>query len=155
MGIKWYLGFPGGSDGKESACNAGDVGSIPGSERFPGEGNGNPFQYSCLENPMDRGAWWAVVHGVTKSQKWLRDQRFRGFPGGIILLCLSVITNKPEYHFRCLLKTYVSTYVDWLFITLAYFKLGSFVFIDMPCIYRYWILILCNFFSFCLACFVE
>ena len=73
MGIKWYLGFPGGSDGKESACNAADVGSIPGSERFPGEGNGNPFQYSCLENPMDRGAWWAVVHGATKSQKWLRD----------------------------------------------------------------------------------
>ena len=51
------LGFPGGSDGKASACNAGDLGSIPGLGRSPGEGNGNPFQYSCLENPMDRGVW--------------------------------------------------------------------------------------------------
>ena len=51
------LGFPGGSDGKESACNAGDLGSIPGSGRSPGEGNGNPLQYSCLENPMEGGAW--------------------------------------------------------------------------------------------------
>ena len=62
------LGFPGGSDGKESACNAGDPGSIPGSGRSLGEGNGNPLQYSCLENPMDRGAWWATVHGVAKSR---------------------------------------------------------------------------------------
>ena len=60
------LGFPGSSVSKESACNAGDLGSIPGSERSPGEGNGNPFQYSCLENPMGRGAWQATVHGVTK-----------------------------------------------------------------------------------------
>ena len=59
--------FPGGSDGKESACNEGDLGSIPGSARSPGEGNGNPLQYSCLKNPMDRGAWQATVHGVTKS----------------------------------------------------------------------------------------
>ena len=59
---------PGGSDGKESACRTGDVGSIPGSGRSPGERNGYPFQYSCLENSMDRGAWWATVHGVTKSQ---------------------------------------------------------------------------------------
>ena len=59
-------GFPGGSDGKESACNAGDSGSIPGLGRSPGEGNGNPLQYSCLENPMDRGSWQATVHGVTK-----------------------------------------------------------------------------------------
>ena len=53
---------------KKSACNVGDLGSIPGLERSPGEGNGYPLQYSCLENPMDRGAWWATVHGVTKSQ---------------------------------------------------------------------------------------
>ena len=58
--------FPGCSDGKASACNAGDPGSIPGSGRHPGEGNGNPLQYSCLGNPMDRGAWWATVHGVAK-----------------------------------------------------------------------------------------
>ena len=61
------MGFPGGSDGKESACNAGDVGLIPGLGRSPGEGNGNPFQYSCLENPMDRGAWQDTDRGVAKS----------------------------------------------------------------------------------------
>ena len=60
------MGFPYSSDGKESACNAGDHGSIPKSGRSPGEGNGNPLQYSCLENPMDRGAWRATVHGVPK-----------------------------------------------------------------------------------------
>ena len=56
----------GSSVGKESACNAGELGSIPGLGRSPGEGNGNPLQYSCLENPMDRGTWWATVHGVTR-----------------------------------------------------------------------------------------
>ena len=60
-------GFPGGSDSKESACNAGDLSSIPGFGRSPGEGNGNPLQYSCLENPMDRGAWQATVQRVEKS----------------------------------------------------------------------------------------
>ena len=58
--------FSGGSDGKESACSAGALGSIPGSERSPEEGNGNPLQYSCLENLVDRGALWATVHGVAK-----------------------------------------------------------------------------------------
>ena len=67
------MGFPGGSEVKASASNAGDPGSIPGSGRSPGEGNGNPLQYSCLENPMDRGAWQATVHGVAKSQTRLRD----------------------------------------------------------------------------------
>ena len=60
------MGFPGGSEVKASPCNAGDLSSIPGSGRCPGEGNGNPLQYSCLENPMDGGAWWATVHGVAK-----------------------------------------------------------------------------------------
>ena len=59
------LYFPGGSDGEASACNAGDLGSIPGSGRYSGEGNGNSIQYSCLENPMDGGAWQAIVHGVS------------------------------------------------------------------------------------------
>ena len=59
-----FLGFPGGSDGKEYACNAGDPGLIPGSGRSPGEGNGNPLQYSCLKNPMDREACQATFHGV-------------------------------------------------------------------------------------------
>ena len=63
-------GFPGSSNGKESACNSLDLGSIPGLRRSLGEGNGYPLQYSFLQNPMDRGAWWATVRGVTKS--WIR-----------------------------------------------------------------------------------
>ena len=63
-----FLGFPGGSEGKASACNVGDPGLIPGSARSPGEGNGHPLQDSCLENPMDRGAWQATVHAVVKSR---------------------------------------------------------------------------------------
>ena len=66
-------GSPSGSDSKESAFNAGDSGSILGSERFPGEGNGNPLQYSCLENPMDRGAWRAIVLGITESRSELSN----------------------------------------------------------------------------------
>ena len=69
-------GFPGGSDGKVSACSVGDLDSIPGSGRFPGEGNGHPLQYSCLEYFMDGGAWWATVHGVAKSQTRLSDFTF-------------------------------------------------------------------------------
>ena len=71
-----WEGFPGGSEVKASARNAGDLGSIPGSGRSPGEGNGNPLQYSCLENPMDRRAWRAIVHRVTKSQTRLSDFTF-------------------------------------------------------------------------------
>ena len=67
-------GFPGGSDGKETACKARDLVSIPGSGRPPGEGNGNPLQYPCLENPMFRGAWQSTVHGVAKS--WTRLSNF-------------------------------------------------------------------------------
>ena len=63
-GVKW--GFPGGSNSKEFSCNAGDLCSIPGSGRSPGGGHGNPLQYSCLENPMDRGTWWVAVHRVTE-----------------------------------------------------------------------------------------
>ena len=63
-----------GSDGKASACNAGDLGSIPGSGRSPGEGHGNPLQDSCLENPTDRGAWWATVHRVARVRHHLATQ---------------------------------------------------------------------------------
>ena len=72
MEVKWalfYLGFPCGSDDKESACNAGDLDLIPELGRSSGGGNGNPLQYSCLEKPMDRGAWWATVYRVAR----LRD----------------------------------------------------------------------------------
>ena len=70
------MDFPGGSVVKNPPAKKGaaaDTGSVPGSGRSPGEGNGNPLQYSCLENPLDRGAWWATVHGVAKSQTWLSN----------------------------------------------------------------------------------
>ena len=93
--IKTFLGFPGGSEGKVSACNAGDTGLIPGLGRSPGEGNGNPLQYSCLKNPMDREAWWATVHGVAKSGTRLSDftitvykNLFEGLRKGMILFDL-------------------------------------------------------------------
>ena len=69
----YHMGLPGGSDGKESTCSVRDLGLIPGSGRFPGGGHGNPLQYSGLENPMDRGAWWATVRRVTKSRTCLSD----------------------------------------------------------------------------------
>ena len=71
-----YMGFLGGSDSKESACNAGNLGLIPRLGRSPGEGNGNPLQYSCLENSIDRGAWQATVHGAEKSWTRLSDFDF-------------------------------------------------------------------------------
>ena len=93
--------FPGGAVVKNPPTKLGDVGSIPGSERSPREGNGNPLQYSCLENPMDRGAWWATVQGVTKSRTWLSMHTLRNivsiwlwwnpFPLDIIT-CLSFFT---------------------------------------------------------------
>ena len=66
--VRQMLGFPGGSGDKESACNVGDLGSIPGMGKTPGEGNGYPSQYSCPENSMDRGTWWTTDHEVSKSQ---------------------------------------------------------------------------------------
>ena len=84
--MKWLLGlrapagmgFPGGSEGEDSTYKVGDLGSIPGSGRPPGEGNGNPLQYCCLENPMDRGAWRATAHGVAKSQTGLSTHALVG-----------------------------------------------------------------------------
>ena len=70
-------GFPSGAEVKASACNVGDLGSIPGSGRSPGEGNGNPLQYSCLKNPVDRGAWWATVHGSQRvGHDWATSLHF-------------------------------------------------------------------------------
>ena len=74
-----YLSLPGGSGSKESAWNAEYLGLIPGLGKSPGEGDGNPLWYACLGNPMDRGAWWAAVHGITKSQTWLSDFDFSKF----------------------------------------------------------------------------
>ena len=69
----WWMSFPGGSVVKNLPAKAGDMSLIPGSRRSPGEGNGNPLQCSCLENPTDRGTWWATVHGVAKSRTWLSN----------------------------------------------------------------------------------
>ena len=84
------VSFPDGSEGKASACNVGDLGSIPGLGRSPGEGNGNPLQYSGLENPMDRGAWWATVYGVTKSRTQLSDFTSLHFWPQIIFVCVCI-----------------------------------------------------------------
>ena len=73
ISVNIHKGFPGDSDGEESACNEGDPDLMPRSGRFPGEDNGYPLQYSCLENPMDQEAWWATVHGVTE---WDTTEQF-------------------------------------------------------------------------------
>ena len=87
----------GGSEVKASACNTGDLGSIPGSGRSPGEGNGNPLQYSCLENPMDGGAWWATVHGVSKSWTRLKDFTFTLLLGRKAMTNLDSILKSRHY----------------------------------------------------------
>ena len=86
------ISFPRSSVGKEPACNAEDLGSVPGSGRSPGEGNGNPLQYSCLENPMDREAWRAIVHGAAKSRTQLTNTfNFIGDNRNIIGGCVNLI----------------------------------------------------------------
>ena len=93
------LSSPGGSTGKESACNAGDLGSIPGLRRSPGEGNGNPLQDSCLENSMNRGAWLATVHGVAKRHDQAANILKRHFV--VVLICMYLIMCEAE-HFFCM-----------------------------------------------------
>ena len=88
------VGFPGGSDGEASACNAGDQGSIPGSGRSPGEGNGNPLQYSCLENSMDGGAWWPTVPDTNQT----RLSNFTG-PYGVLRPQHLGNLTRPGVHF--------------------------------------------------------
>ena len=95
------MGFPGGSVVKNTPASAGDIrdtGLIPGSGRSPGGGHGNPLQYSCLKNPMDRGAWWATVHGVTKSRTQLKQRSMHTFllllqDGSLFLLSTATITS--------------------------------------------------------------
>ena len=81
----YALLFPGGSDSKEFSCNTEDLGLIPGSGRSPGERNSYPLQYSCLENSMDRGAWWVTVHGVSKSRTQVTDFHFHQVKHSYIL----------------------------------------------------------------------
>ena len=101
----YHLGFPGSSD-KEFTCNAGDLGPIPGSIRSPTDGSGNPLQYSCLENPMDRRAWHATVHGVTKYQtllKWFSRLTF--------YLCLLLFLLKSGSCFNCFPFFFISVLI--------------------------------------------
>ena len=93
----------GGSDGKASVCNAGDPDSIPGLGSSPGEGKDSPLQYSCLENPIDRGAWCTAVHGVTKSQTWLSDFTFT-----LVFSMYSVITSLNSNNFPCSFQIWIS-----------------------------------------------
>ena len=94
--LKRIKDFPGDSDGKASAYNAGDQGSIPGSGRSPGEGNGNPLQYCCLEKSMDGGTWWAIVPGATKSQTRLIDFTFTFF----LIICMKIRVFGTKHGFR-------------------------------------------------------
>ena len=100
IGVSVKCTFPSGSGGTESACNVGDLGSIAGLGRSPGEGNGNPLQYSFLENSMDGGAWWATVHGVTKSQTRLSDftsLHFTSVCSGSSVVGLMATSSKRVY----------------------------------------------------------
>ena len=109
------LGFPGGSEVKASACNAEDWGSIPGSGRSPGEGNGNPLQYSCLESPMDGGAWWAIVHGVAKSQTRLSDFTFTfTFHQLLVEGCSRVVSISPLTFLNCHVRKHRGQSRCWL-----------------------------------------
>ena len=104
------LRFPGGSDSRESACNVGELSSILGLGRSPGEGNGNILKYSCLENPMDRGALQATVHGIAKSQTWLSNFTFTFHGSCLIHLSLFTIRHR-KLVYSCHKKWYTSATV--------------------------------------------
>ena len=108
-----YRGFLGGSNGKESSCFAGDLGLIPGSVRFLGEGNGNPLQYSCLGNPMDRRAWRATVHGL--SNTWTQLRRHTS-------LCLLLLKIVQLHHLTLLDCSMLAPVCQLLYCTTVLFK---------------------------------
>ena len=116
--------------GKEYSCQAGDAGSIPGLGRSPGEGDGNPFQYSCLENPMDRGAWWATVHGVTKS--WTR---LNTHSQTLLTSQPLILLSGGSYHYQC--RVYLSSQLSllknltvYVGLTYSYYRYITYLFIQ-------------------------
>ena len=123
------MSFPGGLNGKASACNAGDLGSIPGLGRSLGEGNGNPLQYSYLENPRDGGAWWATVHGVAKSQTRLSDftslLHFTSFILSATAKCRG-LTCYLTYVFKCGINIFLMFILFYLLFLVT-------MSIDFPC----------------------
>ena len=125
-----YLeGFPGGSVAKKLSANAGDAGSISGWERSPGEGNGYPLQYSCLGNPMDRGGWWAIVHGVARVG---HDLATKSPPcsdrcemaSHVDLICISVMISDVEYLSYHSLTPICLLEKKYLFMSSSHFKWG-------------------------------
>ena len=129
--------FPGGSEGKESACNAGNLGLIPGSGRSPEERNGYPLQYSCLENPMDRGTWQATDHGVTKSwhhsyECWIKPQtdgifEWVGEIQRILIFCLQLWAAVLKCHWASDCLEFLKTQLMWLplHVWFSRFRVGS------------------------------
>ena len=102
-------GFPSGSEVKASACNVGDLGLIPGLGRSPGEGNGNPLQYFCLENPTEGGAWWATVCGVAKSRTWLNGLKVKSdFTFTFTFLGLIMMVSRCLFLYSAFLKQCIS-----------------------------------------------
>ena len=124
-------GHPGGSDGKESAWNAGDTGSIPWSGRSPGEGNGNPLQYSCQENPIDRGGWQATDYLVTKSWMQLSDQHF------ITQWDLNLTCNSTLHYWLLPLTLFLGTPSSWLYSSEPVSLFPSGVSLSAPCPWLY------------------
>ena len=124
--------FPGGSVGKVSACNAEDLGLIPGSGRSPGEGNGNPLQYSCLEKSMDGGAWWATVHGAAKS--WTRLSDF--FLSFTYLHDICTWTPDDTSHLpcmsSCLFQVLPVVFLHWVTTTLSLTMESSLTLVSHP-----------------------
>ena len=134
------MGLPGGSEGKAFACSAGDLGLIPGSGRSPGEGNGNPLQYSCLESPKNGGAWWATVHGVPKSRTQLSDFAFTKVnseglqlkPGRLLFVCCSTVDLSYSISFRCTAMCFSYIYIFRFFSVTGYYQILNIV----PCAIR-------------------
>ena len=152
MTVQFLFCFPGGLNGKESACNAGDPGSIPRLGRSPGEGHGNPLRYSCLESSMDRGAWWAIVHGATKSRTQLSD--FQLLLSGFCLFVFLVFSTQMVsfVSFFTLFYLYLSmvsvqstcnTDIQYYMLQVYNIVVHKFLRLSFIVIMKYWLYSLC------------